>query len=211
MDGGELGDDPAATYRDSADLAVAAYLVEDIAGRRMVLEELPGPLPALVAISFHFTDSLVHGWDVARSIGVPFQPPDELSGAALGIGSRIPDGARGPGERSARPSSPFPAPAISIDCCVWSAATRTGLPRSHEVAGRSASAPQNAGFPLTEPGVFTPERALVLVNIRRVFNDLLSRRFASNHVSLFATELDRSKPMTGSCWWVCVSSHVRYI
>ncbi|CAM04190.1 uncharacterized protein (TIGR03086 family) [Saccharopolyspora erythraea NRRL 2338] len=97
LDGGELGDDPAATYRDSADLAVAAYLVEDIAGRRMVLEELPGPLPALVAISFHFTDSLVHGWDVARSIGVPFQPPDELSGAALGIGSRIPDGARGPG------------------------------------------------------------------------------------------------------------------
>jgi uncharacterized protein (TIGR03086 family) len=97
LDGGELGDDPAATYRDSADLVVAAFAVADIAERRMVLEELPEPLPAPVAIGFHLTDFLVHGWDVARSVGAPFQPPPELITAALGLASRIPDEARGPG------------------------------------------------------------------------------------------------------------------
>ena len=106
LDVSELGDDPAATYRESADLAVAAYLAEDIADRWMVLEELPRPLPALVAISLHFTDSLMHGWDVARSIGMPFEPPAELSGAGLGIASGIPDEARGPG----RPFGPVVDP-----------------------------------------------------------------------------------------------------
>lgn len=97
LDGGELGDDPAAAYAASVVDVTDAFAAPDIAGRRMVLPELPGPMPGPAAIGFHFTDFLVHGWDVARSAGLPFAPEEGLTAVALGLAARIPDEARGPG------------------------------------------------------------------------------------------------------------------
>jgi uncharacterized protein (TIGR03086 family) len=52
-----------------------------------------------VAIGFHFVDAVVHAWDVAATIGVPWEPADDLVAAALAIAVRVPESpeSRGPG------------------------------------------------------------------------------------------------------------------
>jgi uncharacterized protein (TIGR03086 family) len=97
--GDELSADPAGDYQESVRLVTEAFAAPGLAGRRVVLDELPGGLPGPVVVGFHFTDFLVHGWDVARSIGVRFEPPADLASAALGLARQIPDTpqTRGPG------------------------------------------------------------------------------------------------------------------
>src|SRR6185437_5554410 len=48
--------------------------------------------PAAQAISFHFIDYLVHGWDVARSLGADYQPEPDLLAAALPVAEAVPGG-----------------------------------------------------------------------------------------------------------------------
>ncbi len=49
--------------------------------------------PATQAISFHFIDYVVHGWDVARSLGREYSLDDDLVRAALPVAEAVPDGA----------------------------------------------------------------------------------------------------------------------
>jgi uncharacterized protein (TIGR03086 family) len=42
------------------------------------------------AIGFHFIDYVVHGWDVARALDVPYVLPDGLAAAALPIAEAVP-------------------------------------------------------------------------------------------------------------------------
>jgi uncharacterized protein (TIGR03086 family) len=58
--------------------------------------------PARQAIGFHLLDYLVHGWDVARALGVPYQPEPDLVNTALAIARTVPDG-----ERRRRPGAAF--------------------------------------------------------------------------------------------------------
>jgi uncharacterized protein (TIGR03086 family) len=62
--------------------------------REFALAELSPVLrfPAAQAISFHFIDYLVHGWDVARSLGIDYELEPELLAAALPIAQAVPDG-----------------------------------------------------------------------------------------------------------------------
>ncbi|MFE9427621.1 TIGR03086 family metal-binding protein [Kitasatospora sp. NPDC006697] len=56
-------------------------------------------IPADMAISFHFIDTLVHGWDLAAALGLPFEPPAELAQVGLVVAEQVPAGPefRGPG------------------------------------------------------------------------------------------------------------------
>ena len=54
-------------------------------------------MPLSAIISFHFFDFVVHGWDLAVSIGAPYAPPAELSVLAYRVGQVIPDSSRVPG------------------------------------------------------------------------------------------------------------------
>lgn len=76
----------------------AAFAADDTLERNL---EIPGigSFPGRVALSFHVVDYLVHGWDVATALGVPYQPADDLVAVALALASRWPDtpGTRGPG------------------------------------------------------------------------------------------------------------------
>jgi uncharacterized protein (TIGR03086 family) len=45
-----------------------------------------GEFPAELAAGMNQLDSLVHGWDVAASLGLPFEPPDELAEVGLQTG-----------------------------------------------------------------------------------------------------------------------------
>jgi uncharacterized protein (TIGR03086 family) len=96
LDKAELGDDPAAAFREAASGLTEAFA----AGRdetMVLLPELGRPVPLGVLISFHFLDFVVHGWDVAVSIGADYAPEPELSALAREVGKVIPDSSRVPG------------------------------------------------------------------------------------------------------------------
>ena len=52
----------------------------------------PPRFPARVAIGFHFIDYVVHAWDVAATLGVPFELRPELEEDALRIALAVPNG-----------------------------------------------------------------------------------------------------------------------
>ncbi|PRC43662.1 TIGR03086 family protein, partial [Mycobacterium sp. ITM-2017-0098] len=49
-------------------------------------------VPGATAMGFHFVDYVVHGWDVAVTLGKPFALPADVIGAALPIAMSVPDG-----------------------------------------------------------------------------------------------------------------------
>ena len=71
----QLGDDPVVAWRDSAAGLLAAFDAPGVLGRTFSspLGEMPGAGLARLRI----TETLVHGWDLARSTGqpVPFDEP----------------------------------------------------------------------------------------------------------------------------------------
>ncbi|MGU3500074.1 TIGR03086 family metal-binding protein [Mycobacterium sp. C31M] len=85
--------DPVATYGAAARDALDAFAADGIADAPCALPEF-GPaavVPGSVAMAMHFVDYVVHGWDVAVSLGWAFQPADEIVAAALPIVLAIPD------------------------------------------------------------------------------------------------------------------------
>ncbi|MEU2031479.1 TIGR03086 family metal-binding protein [Nocardia amamiensis] len=102
--------DPVADYRASADDVLAAFAAEDVLERTLQLPEiLPGyDFPAARAIGFHLVDSVVHAWDVARSIGDTIILDAGLAEEALRVALAVPDGQ----ERSA-PGAAF-APGVVV-------------------------------------------------------------------------------------------------
>ena len=43
-------------------------------------------------MGFHFVDYVVHGWDVAATLGVPFELPADVVAAVLPLALGVPDG-----------------------------------------------------------------------------------------------------------------------
>nr|WSW68689.1 TIGR03086 family metal-binding protein [Streptomyces sp. NBC_00995] len=131
---GALGDDPLNPYRVASESALAAFAGQGVLTREFVLPEISAKrrFPAEVAIGFHFLDHVVHGWDLARTLGVHLDLDEGTAGAALTIALRVPDD-----ERRLGPDAPFrpalpPAPgAHTLDLLLtalgrspdWSAAT----------------------------------------------------------------------------------------
>ncbi len=105
------GPDPVADYVVAAELVIAAFAEPGVLERGFALPEIvPGmEFPAPQAISFHFIDYVVHGWDVARALGQPFEPDADLVQAAVPVAEAVPEG-----ERRRRPGAAFrpgvPAP-----------------------------------------------------------------------------------------------------
>lgn len=58
--------------------------------------------PGAMAIGFHYVDYVVHGWDVARTIGAGYELPKDVVDAVLPIAFAVPDG-----EFRAEEGSPF--------------------------------------------------------------------------------------------------------
>ncbi len=88
------GTDPAGSYARAAEEVVAAVAAPGVLDRAFLLPDiLPDhPFPARQAVSFHFIDYVVHGWDVARTLDIPFTLPDEVVRAALPVAEAVPDG-----------------------------------------------------------------------------------------------------------------------
>jgi uncharacterized protein (TIGR03086 family) len=111
-------DDPIAAYPAAVARVLAAFAEPHTQERAFVLPEISLALefPAARAISFHFIDYVVHGWDVARSLGLPFSVDDGIARAALLVARRVPDGAErlSPGA-AFRPGTPVAADATPLD------------------------------------------------------------------------------------------------
>jgi uncharacterized protein (TIGR03086 family) len=99
-----LADDPASAYAEAAERALTAFAEDGVLERAFYLPEISTELtfPGSQAIGFHFIDAVVHGWDVARSLGVPYALDPELEPAALRIALAVPDG-----ERRLKPGAAF--------------------------------------------------------------------------------------------------------
>ncbi|MEU4487251.1 TIGR03086 family metal-binding protein [Streptomyces purpurascens] len=96
---GDLGDDPAGAYEASVDEVTAAFAEDDALERRFALPEVGEgfAVPGRTAIGFHLLDYVVHAWDIAVTIGAPWEPADELITAALRVASLVPEEGRGAG------------------------------------------------------------------------------------------------------------------
>ncbi len=99
-----LGEDAVAQYGDAAEQVIAAFATVGDPGRAVALPEftVARTFPATRAIAFHLIDYVVHSWDVARSLGVAYDPGAELLQAALPIARAVPDG-----DFRLAPGSPF--------------------------------------------------------------------------------------------------------
>ncbi|MFC5908773.1 TIGR03086 family metal-binding protein [Streptacidiphilus monticola] len=100
--GGEAGvwaewptaSDPVADHLTAAEDVTAAFAELSGPQQALALPQLAqdGQFPAALAVGFHLVDYLVHGWDVARSLGRDYDPGDELLEAGLAVALAVPRG-----------------------------------------------------------------------------------------------------------------------
>jgi uncharacterized protein (TIGR03086 family) len=101
--------DPVKAYAEAAGDVLAAFAEEGVLDRPFALPEiLPNvTFPGRQAISFHLVDYTVHGWDVARSLGVGFTLDPAVLAASRRIAAMVPGG-----DYRTQPNAPF-APAVT--------------------------------------------------------------------------------------------------
>jgi uncharacterized protein (TIGR03086 family) len=91
---GSIIGDPGGTYAEAAHDALDAFAG---AGTPDATFALPGfgpgaTFPGAVAMGFHFVDYVVHGWDVAVTLGVAFELAADVVTAVLPLALAVPDG-----------------------------------------------------------------------------------------------------------------------
>jgi uncharacterized protein (TIGR03086 family) len=101
--------DPGGAYAAAVADVLDAFAADGVLDATFPLPEFgPGAtFPGAQAIGFHFVDYVVHGWDVARSIGAHFALPHDVVAAVLPLVLVVPDG-----EFRTMDGAPF-APAIA--------------------------------------------------------------------------------------------------
>ncbi|WP_163505661.1 TIGR03086 family metal-binding protein [Fodinicola acaciae] len=87
-----LGDDPVAAYRAAAEHVLAAFAEDGVLERIFPLPEFGAEVPGAQAAGFHLVDYVVHGWDVAKTLGVSVEFAPEVLDATLEIAKAVPDG-----------------------------------------------------------------------------------------------------------------------
>ncbi len=86
--------DPGGAYSEAAQEVLEAFAAEGSSDAQFALPEFGegAVFPAAMAMGFHFVDYVVHGWDVAASLGVPFQLPAAVVEAVSPLVFAVPDG-----------------------------------------------------------------------------------------------------------------------
>jgi uncharacterized protein (TIGR03086 family) len=86
--------DPARVYAEAAADVLDAFADTDVLDASFALPELgPGAaFPGAMALGFHHVDYVVHGWDVARTLGRSYELADDVVAAAVPLAFLVPDG-----------------------------------------------------------------------------------------------------------------------
>jgi uncharacterized protein (TIGR03086 family) len=85
---GRLGPDPVADHERAATTYLDAFVPDTVLKRKMLITgfEVTGS----TAVAMHLVDSVAHGWDLARTLGIDFDVDDELPATALRIMRQFP-------------------------------------------------------------------------------------------------------------------------
>lgn len=85
-------DDPVAAHEAAAADVVSAFAAATGPEQPFALPEFGTGLsfPASRAVGFHLLDYVVHAWDVAAALGLPFDPAPDLVAAVLPIARAVP-------------------------------------------------------------------------------------------------------------------------
>lgn len=87
-------DDLASQWRRSADQVLAAFAHADNDAEVLLIEvNEDSTFSVAAAIRMHLLDTVVHTWDLARSVGTSFRPEDELLDIVAAVAERVPIGA----------------------------------------------------------------------------------------------------------------------
>ncbi|GAA2580409.1 TIGR03086 family metal-binding protein [Winogradskya consettensis] len=103
--------EPLTAYAQAVDPVLDAFAVTGVLERPFALPELGRVLPGRIAVGFHLVDYVVHGWDVARTIGVDWQLAPGVLDAALVVAEAVPKENR----VSFAPALPVPDDAGTLD------------------------------------------------------------------------------------------------
>lgn len=98
-----LADDELATSFEETGRNLTTVFADDEAFTKSIRLGSFGPAPAKLALRVHFTDTLVHGWDLSRALGIDYTIDPELADIAYKVVSQIPGEMRGPGAAFAHP------------------------------------------------------------------------------------------------------------
>jgi uncharacterized protein (TIGR03086 family) len=95
--------DPAGAYSAAAAAVIDAFAGTDVLDAAFALPEFGSgaTFPGSAAIGFHYVDYVVHGWDVARTMGHPYELPVDVVAAALPLALAVPAGAFRASDRAA--------------------------------------------------------------------------------------------------------------
>jgi uncharacterized protein (TIGR03086 family) len=138
--------DPSGTYADAAHGVLAAFADDAALRASFALPDFGtnATFPGAIAIGFHFIDYVVHGWDVAASLGVSYALADDVIEAALPLAFAVPDG-----DFREQPDGPFAravdAPsATKLDRILRHLGRSPDWARAHSTVG--AHQPQRTGL-----------------------------------------------------------------
>src|SRR5690349_4885478 len=81
-------------YADAAHDVIDAFAADGTPEARFELPEFGdnAVFPGEMAMGFHYVDYVVHGWDVAASLGVPYGLPADVVAGVLPLALAVPDG-----------------------------------------------------------------------------------------------------------------------
>ena len=115
---GAVAADPAGTYAAAATAVLEAFAGADVLDATFALPEFGSgaTFPGAVAIGFHYVDYVVHGWDVARTMGRSFELPVDVVAAAMPLAFAVPDGDFRAGDNAVfGPAIPSTEPTNDLD------------------------------------------------------------------------------------------------
>ncbi len=89
-------------YLAAAQEVLVAFESPEVLDRPFAMPEFGTSVPGHVAVGMHLVDYVVHGWDLARALGIDYELDDDLAEPTLRIAAAVPDG-----PQRMQPDSPF--------------------------------------------------------------------------------------------------------